>query len=100
MPAESVPFPTSSASTDGLIGRVAHRAHETIDQLAEGVAPHVNRLQDRVAGAGDSVRSRADHARDATDEWAESLRCTVRESPLTALGVALAIGLLVARLAR
>jgi ElaB/YqjD/DUF883 family membrane-anchored ribosome-binding protein len=89
-----------AASADDLIGRIAQSAHDTIDRLAEVVAPRVNRLQERVSGAGDSLQVRADHAREVTDEWAESLRCTVRESPLAAVGVALAVGLLVARLTR
>ena len=89
-----------AASADDMIGRIAQSAHETIDRLAESAAPHVNRLQESVAGTGDAMRARADRAREMSDEWAESLRCTVRESPLAALGVALAVGVLVARLAR
>jgi ElaB/YqjD/DUF883 family membrane-anchored ribosome-binding protein len=89
-----------AASADDVIRRIAQSAHETIDRLAEGVAPRVNRLQERVSGAGESLQMRADRAREVTDEWAESLRCTVRERPLAAVGVALAVGLLVARLAR
>ena len=91
---------TDAASADDMIGRIAQSAHETIDRLAASAAPHVGRLQESVAGTGDALRVRADRAREVTDEWAESLRCTVRESPLAALGVALAVGLLVARLAR
>jgi ElaB/YqjD/DUF883 family membrane-anchored ribosome-binding protein len=89
-----------AASADDMISRIAQSAHETIDRLAESAAPHVNRLQESVAGTGDAMRARADRAREVSDEWAESLRCTVRENPLAALGVALAVGVLVARLAR
>jgi ElaB/YqjD/DUF883 family membrane-anchored ribosome-binding protein len=89
-----------AASADDMIGRIAQSAHETIDRLAESAAPHVNRLQESVAGTGDAMRARADRAREVSDEWAESLRCTVRENPLAALGVAVAVGVLVARLAR
>ena len=32
------------------------------------------------------------------DEWAESLRCTVRENPLAAVATALVVGVLIARL--
>ena len=91
---------TGAASADDLIGRIARTAHETIDRLAETAAPRVNRLQESVSGLGDSLQARADHAREVGDEWAESLRCTVRENPLAAVGVALAVGVLVARLAR
>jgi ElaB/YqjD/DUF883 family membrane-anchored ribosome-binding protein len=91
---------SGAASADDLIGRIAQSAHRTIDQLAEGAAPRVNRLQESAAGAGESLQAAADRAREVTDEWTESLRCTVRESPLAALGVALAVGMLIARLAR
>jgi len=84
--------------TDDLIGRIAQSAHETIDRLAETAAPHVNRLQENLSG--DALHMRADEMRELRDEWAESLRCTVRENPLAAVGVALAVGVLIARLSR
>jgi ElaB/YqjD/DUF883 family membrane-anchored ribosome-binding protein len=82
--------------TDDLIGRIAQSAHETIDRLVESAAPHVNRLQESLSG--DALHQRADEMRDLRDEWTESLRSTVRENPLAAVGVALAVGVLVARL--
>jgi ElaB/YqjD/DUF883 family membrane-anchored ribosome-binding protein len=89
-----------AASADDLIGRIAQSAHSAIDRLADGAVPRVNRLQESMAGAGESLQAGADRARELSDEWAESLRCTVRENPLASIGVALAVGLLLARLAR
>ena len=83
---------------DDLIGRIAQSAHETIDRLAESAAPHVNRLQESLSG--DVLHQRADDMREWRDEWTESLRCTVRDNPLAAVGVALAVGVLIARLSR
>jgi len=127
MPTESTPFPTSpeagtdsatasgrvrsgnetdtalgarAARVDDVIGRIAQSAHETIDRLAESAAPHVSRLGEGLSGAGETLQARADRAREVGDEWVESLRDTVRENPLAAVGVALAIGVLVARLSR
>jgi len=91
---------TGAASADDLIARIARTAHETIDRLAETAAPRVNRLQESVSGLGDSLQARADHAREVGDEWAEAVRGTVRENPLAAVGVALAVGVLIARLSR
>jgi hypothetical protein len=34
------------------------------------------------------------------DEWAASLRCSVRDNPLTAVAAALVAGVLIARLTR
>lgn len=83
-----------------LLGRVVQGAHNTIDRLAETAAPHVERLQDGVASAADAVHSRAGQLREIGDEWADSLRSTVRENPLAALAAALAVGMLVSRLTR
>ena len=88
----------TGARADDLIGRIAQSAHETIDRLAETAAPHVNRLQENLSG--DALHMRADEMRELRDEWTESLRCTVRENPLAAVGVALAVGVLIARLSR
>lgn len=88
----------SVAHADDLIGRIAQSAHQTIDRLAETAAPHVSRLQENLSG--DALHQRADQVREVGDEWTESLRCTVRENPLAAVGVALAVGLLIARLSR
>ncbi|HSW25190.1 MAG TPA: hypothetical protein VLJ62_20685 [Burkholderiaceae bacterium] len=91
---------TGARAADDLIGRIARSAHEAIDHLANTAAPHVNRLQERVSGVGDSLHAGAEQAREVTDEWAETVRCTVRENPLAAVGLALAVGVLIARLTR
>lgn len=80
--------------------RVVQGAHQAIDSLAETAAPHVQRLQQGLSSAGGSLHTRMDHARDVGDEWAESLRVTVRENPLAAVATALAVGVLIARLTR
>jgi len=66
------------------MARVVAGAHHTIDRLAETAAPHVERLREADLG----------------DEWAKSLRETVRENPLTALAVAVAAGMVLARVTR
>lgn len=86
------------AHADDVISRIAQSAHETIDRLAQTAAPHVNRLQENLSG--DALHQRADAMRELRDEWAESLRETIRENPLAAVGVALAAGVLIAQLSR
>jgi ElaB/YqjD/DUF883 family membrane-anchored ribosome-binding protein len=88
----------TAAGADDLIGRIAQTAHDTIDRLAGSAAPHVNRLQETLSG--DALHQRADDMRELRDEWTESLRCTVRDNPLAAVGVAVAVGFLIARLSR
>lgn len=91
--------PSSSGSSD-LMDRVVRGAHETVDKLADKAKPQIQRLQDGAESASDSVYARVDQAREMTDEWAETLRTTVRENPLAAVGAALALGLILARLSR
>ncbi len=83
-----------------ILNRVVQGAHHTIDRLAETAAPHVQRLEQGVTTASDTLHARADQARDVGDEWAESVRSTVRENPLAAVATALAVGLLIARITR
>ena len=70
-----------------MLSRVVQGAHQTIDRLAGTAAPHVQRLQEGVA-------TRAEHVKQLGDEWAESLRGTVRDNPLAAVATALALGVL------
>lgn len=81
-----------------LLDRVVEGAHQAIDRLADSAAPHVQRLQQGVSDAGDAIHQRAGQARELGDEWAESLRCTVRENPLAAVATALVVGVLIAKL--
>lgn len=88
------------AGRSQLLERVVAGAHATIDHLADSAAPHVNRLTESLHGTGNRVHDSAGQLRESGGEWAESLRSTVREHPLAALGAALAVGLLVAKLWR
>jgi len=107
-PATPTPFDSPSgnapkAGDSGLhhkdvLGQVVQGAHNTVDRLAESAAPHVQRLQEGVNSASEMLHARTDQAREVGDEWAESLRTTVREHPLASLAAALAIGIVVAKL--
>jgi ElaB/YqjD/DUF883 family membrane-anchored ribosome-binding protein len=94
--------PPGAASTErgrgDPLARVVQAAHATVDRLAESAAPRVRHLQESAASAKEAVHARAERAREMGDEWTESLRCTVRENPLTAVTAALVLGLLLARL--
>ena len=91
---------TTTRPQSDVLSRVVQGAHSAIDKLADTVAPHVQRLEQGVGSASETLHLRADHAREVGDEWAENLRSTVRENPLAAVGIALAVGLLVSRLTR
>lgn len=124
-PTSSTPFPTSESSStsgqysggssagstggsssmssnrsDELLNRVVQGAHETIDRLAGTAAPHVHRLHEQVTHAGESLHLNGSDLSAMSDEWANSLRSTVREHPIAAMATALAVGMLVARITR
>lgn len=90
--------PAAGPGGGDLMRRVVQGAHATIDRLADTAAPVVGRLQDSVSGAGSKLQNSADHVREMGDEWAESLRTTVRENPIASVAVALAAGMLIAKL--
>ncbi len=90
----------TSPQADDLMNRVVQGAHDTIDRLAEKAAPQLANLSDSLSSAGGAIHGKADAWRATGDEWAESLRGTVRENPLAALAAAVAVGVLVARLSR
>lgn len=64
----------------------------------EGSSTATEPLTDEVARFFEAIRGAGDCAMEISDEWAETLRCTVRDHPLAALAVALAVGAVVARL--
>jgi ElaB/YqjD/DUF883 family membrane-anchored ribosome-binding protein len=83
-----------------VLGRVVENAHHTIDRLADRAAPHLGRLEEGVAGAGDRMHERADRLREAGDEWLEETRSSVRAHPLTAVGIAVVVGMMLGRMSR
>jgi ElaB/YqjD/DUF883 family membrane-anchored ribosome-binding protein len=87
---------SGSSGQSDLMSRVVQGAHQTIDQLAERAAPYVERASHK----GEDLSLRADHLREVGDEWAENMRTTVRENPLAAVAVAVAVGMLFARITR
>ncbi len=88
----------SGTDAPKMLDRVVQGAHATIDRLAETAAPHVQRLQEGMSSASDTLHNRAGQARETGDEWTETLRCAVRDNPLAAVATALAVGALIARL--
>lgn len=84
----------------GLLKQAVRGAHQTIDRLADRAAPAVRQLGDSVAAAETALHDKAEQLRAQRDAWTDDARCTVRERPLTCVAVALAVGVLVGRLAR
>lgn len=86
------------ASQGDLLARVVQGAHQTVDRLAETVAPHVQRMQEGMGSATDLLHTGTGSMRDMSDEWADNVRDTVRKNPLAAIAAAVAVGIVLAKL--
>lgn len=96
-------LPGSEKAPPAVIGLLKHAvqgAHDTIDHLADSAAPAVRQLGDSVSAAGETLHAKTEQLREARDEWVESVRTTVRSNPLVSVAAALALGAVIARLAR
>ena len=88
----------AAAAERDVMRRVVQGAHEAVDRLADKAIPAVERLRGTYNDAAESIKHKADQASDLKDEWTESLRMAVREHPLAAIGTALALGVILAKL--
>lgn len=91
--------PPPSATVE-MLTRVVKDAHETIDRIAERATAPLEQLEHGLAQTGEVLHGKAEQWRTTGDEWAETLRDSVREHPLAAVAAALAVGVVIARLAR
>ena len=71
------------------IDRVAEAAHQTVDKVAQAAGP-----------AADWLNDSAERMKQRQDQMISVSRDYIRERPLVTLGVALAVGYLIGRLAR
>jgi ElaB/YqjD/DUF883 family membrane-anchored ribosome-binding protein len=98
--ASGSPTTSPAPAAADMLEPLVQGAHAGIDRLAETAAPHVQRLQDGVAAASDTLREKTDAVRVQGEAWAEDLRDTVREHPLRSIAAAAAVGWLIGRLVR
>jgi ElaB/YqjD/DUF883 family membrane-anchored ribosome-binding protein len=89
-----------NGSTAPLLDTLVSSAHDAVDRVAAKAAPAVQRLVSGAQDATDTVKQRARDAGELGHEWTDSLRATVRDHPLASLAVAVAVGVLVSRLAQ
>lgn len=82
----------------GSVDRAAQSAHEAIDRVAAKAGPAVERMRSAAASAAERLQGKAGSLGEAPDQWLDSCRTYVRENPLTAVGIAVAAGVLLSRL--
>lgn len=79
----------ASSRASAASGRLADRAHGAIDQMSSAVQ-----------GAAERVSAKSGEWMERQDEMVQQVRGYVRERPVMALGVAVAVGFLLSRLVR
>jgi ElaB/YqjD/DUF883 family membrane-anchored ribosome-binding protein len=84
--------------TRSTVDRAAQTAHDAIDRLAAKAGPAIERLRGSATSASETLRAKADQFSDIEEQWVESARAYVRENPLAAVGIAVAVGLLLGKL--
>ena len=89
----------TSATTSPRLDNAVRGVHDTVDRVAAKVTPAIDHLVGGAHSAADAAHERARRLNETSSEWAERLRATVREHPLTSLAMALAAGYLACRIA-
>lgn len=95
-----LPGEKATPAAMGLLEDAVQGAHHTIDRLAESAAPAVQQLGESVSAASDALHAKTDQLRVMRDDWADSVRTTVRGNPLVCIAAAVMLGALIARITR
>jgi ElaB/YqjD/DUF883 family membrane-anchored ribosome-binding protein len=80
------------------VDRLAKSAHAAIDRVAESAKPAMDKAHSAAAGAAASVEAKAGALGELEKQWMDSAREHVRQNPLTSIALAVAAGMLLARL--
>jgi len=79
---------------------LARSAHQAVDMIAESAVQAAEKIRAARASAQEKFRSSKALAREKTTAASENLRQYVVENPMTALGLALAAGVILSALMR
>jgi ABC-type transporter Mla subunit MlaD len=90
---------TLSSGTSPRLDNAVRGVHETVDRVAAKVTPAIDHLVGSAHHVTDAAHQRALRLNQTGNEWADSLRTSVRQHPLTSVAMALAAGYLVSRIA-
>ena len=99
---------TSSTTESGLanalpdrstVDRAAQSAHAAIDRVAAKAGPALDKVRATMADTQQTLRAKADRFGEIEDEWVNTTRDYVRENPLTAVAIGVAIGAILAKIA-
>ena len=87
-------------AVDATAARAIDRAAPTIDRMAQAAHRTVDKVAEAAGPAADWIAQNTSELRSLQAEFLDAARVRVRERPLAALGIALAVGYLLARVLR
>lgn len=90
----------NSQNMNEAIDEASSRASATTSRLADRAHGAIDQVSSAVQGAADRVSARSGEWMERQDEVVQQVRGYVRERPVVALGVALAVGFVLSRLVR
>jgi ElaB/YqjD/DUF883 family membrane-anchored ribosome-binding protein len=73
-------------------------AHSAVERIASGAHRAVDKLASSATRATQTLGMKSDQVKDVQERIAEELRVYVRNKPMTAVGVGIAVGFLLSRL--
>ena len=88
----------ASAGAHRAIDDVSDAARPAVDRLASGAHEAVDRIAGAAAQAADALGAKAEHLKGVQVRVMDAGRGYVREHPVASLGIALAVGFVLARL--
>jgi ElaB/YqjD/DUF883 family membrane-anchored ribosome-binding protein len=90
----------AATAASNIVDRLAESAHRAIDRLAQGAGPAVERMRSVASSTVDDMGRKVDDLGATKEEWMDSARTSVQGNPMAAVGIAFAVGYLIARLSR
>jgi ElaB/YqjD/DUF883 family membrane-anchored ribosome-binding protein len=88
--------PASTSTSD----RLASKAHETVDKVAETAKHAEQQARSAAAKTAEKAREAQDQIRAAADEGFDKVRTYVERNPLASAGIAFAAGIVLSSLLR
>ena len=92
--------PARVSSDAPIVDRIARSAHGAVDRAADTAGSAVGRVRDGVTDTLGALGDKVQELASSRDDWVDSCRQSVRDHPLSAVGLGLAAGYLIARLLR
>lgn len=88
----------NTASTGRYVENIAEKANEGLGRLSETAHQTLDRVTDVASQTASRLSERGHELWDMRGEAVDTARSYVREHPIAAIGIAIAVGLLISRL--